>query len=96
MFYQIIVAYDIEDTKKRTKLFETLKDFGLISIQKSVMWGYINYAEEKAIREEFKSQLGNQDKSIVLRVTNADQQIKKYGMGYEDFNFDNIGDPHVL
>ena len=39
MYSQIIVSYDISNTKKRNKFFEELKDLGLISIQKSVFWG---------------------------------------------------------
>ena len=30
---QYLIAYDIENTKNRTKLFEKLKDFGLKPVQ---------------------------------------------------------------
>ncbi|VVM27565.1 hypothetical protein BSPWISOXPB_10537 [uncultured Gammaproteobacteria bacterium] len=36
---EVMVAYDIEDSKNRTKLFKKLKDISLKPIQKSVFWG---------------------------------------------------------
>ena len=39
MFVQVIVGYDISDTKNRTKMFNDLKDVGLLPIQKSLFWG---------------------------------------------------------
>lgn len=96
LFHQIIVGYDIVDTKIRTKLFETLKDFGLVSIQKSIMWGYINYAEEKAIRTLLKHMLMAQDKGFVLRVNNASEQIQKYGVGYKEMHFSEVDEPHII
>ena len=48
-YTQVIIAYDIADNKKRIKFYETLKDFGLLPIQKSVFWGYILPSERKSI-----------------------------------------------
>lgn len=87
MFFQILVSYDISNTKLRNEFFNTLKDFGLISIQKSVMWGYVNNAEERSIHHEIKNMLTEEDKCIALRIANAVLQIKKNGLGYKDFDF---------
>lgn len=97
IFFQIIVSYDISDTKVRNVMFDKLKDFGLTPIQKSVMWGYVNNAEERAIKNEIQNQLlENSDKCIILRVNNAAQQIKKYGFGYNDFSFQSPEDISIV
>lgn len=49
VYHQVIVSYDIEDTKTRTKLRKDLMGLGLVPVQKSVMWGYLNKPEEKAV-----------------------------------------------
>lgn len=50
IYKQVIVSYDIEDTKIRSKLRKDLMGLGLVPVQKSVMWGYLNKAEEKAVK----------------------------------------------
>jgi CRISPR-associated protein Cas2 len=46
---EVIVCYDMESNKSRKKLFDGLKDLGLVPIQKSVFWGRLLPAEEKAV-----------------------------------------------
>lgn len=53
MYSQIIVSYDISETKKRNKFFDELKDLGLKPIQKSVFWGYVKPSEKRVIKELF-------------------------------------------
>lgn len=45
-----IVAYDIGNTKVRTRVFETLKDFGLKHVQESVFWGMLRVADKNAVK----------------------------------------------
>ncbi len=45
-----IIAYDISETKMRTKVFEALKDFGLKHIQESVFWGLLRVSDQNAVR----------------------------------------------
>ena len=69
LYNQFIIAYDISETKNRTKLFESLKDLGLISIQKSVMWGFLNKAEYNAAKREIKIYMDkNTDNVIISRI----------------------------
>lgn len=49
IYKQTIVSYDIEDNKTRTRLRKDLIALGLVPIQKSVLWGYLNNSEEKAV-----------------------------------------------
>ena len=55
VYSQVIVSYDIEDNKLRKKLFDELKNLGLMSIQKSVFWGYVLTSEKRVIKTLFKS-----------------------------------------
>ena len=83
--YEIIVAYDIEDNKKRTALFELLKDFGLKPVQKSVFWGRVLQAEERAIVAELSLRLSEQtDKGFVIRANLSELKAK---VGYETIDF---------
>ena len=45
-----LIAYDIEDNKNRSKVFEMLKDFGLRAVQKSVFFGELSNAEKIEIK----------------------------------------------
>lgn len=96
LFNQVLVAYDMGDTRKRTRLFETMKDFGLIPVQKSVMWGYVNGAEERAIRRELKRVLAKGDRGFLLRVGDAARQIQEEGVGYSDMKLSRVDEPSVL
>ena len=49
VYRQAIVSYDIEDNKIRTRLRKDLIALGLVPVQKSVLWGYLNATEEKAV-----------------------------------------------
>ncbi len=86
MYSQIIVSYDISDTKKRTKFFEELKDVGLVSIQKSVMWGYVLVSEKRVIKQLFKKYCDIMtDKALLVNVTLDKDLNDSFGYDEEDF-----------
>ena len=86
LYKEILVCYDIQDNKKRKKLYEALKDIGLNSIQKSVFWGHANEAEKKAVRREISRYLDHRtDKAFVVDVNLRDKiQTQGFGYGPED------------
>ena len=86
MYAQVIVSYDIADTKMRTKLFEALKDQGLRPIQKSLFWGYVLPSERRMILRLFEEYCNIEtDKAILTNVT-LDQNIREtFGYDREDF-----------
>ncbi|MFY9075204.1 CRISPR-associated endonuclease Cas2 [Malaciobacter mytili] len=87
MYTQIIVSYDITDTKNRNKFFEELKDLGLISIQKSVFWGYILPSEKRIIKELFKKYCQIEtDKAFIVNVTLDKDLNDSFGYDEDDFN----------
>ena len=86
MYSQVIVSYDITDNKKRKKLFDELKDIGLISIQKSVFWGYVLASEKRVIKELFKKYCSvGIDKAFLLNVNLSDNLENSFGYSKKDF-----------
>lgn len=86
MYVQVLVSYDIADTKKRTKLFESLKDVGLKPIQKSLFWGYILPSEKRVVNALFKKYCDIEtDKALMVNAT-LDQSIEN-SFGYDESDF---------
>jgi CRISPR-associated protein Cas2 len=87
MYTQIIVSYDITNTKNRTKLFEELKDLGLISIQKSVMWGYVIPSEKRVIKELFKKYCDkSSDKAFLSNISLDKDLSNSFGYSSDEFS----------
>jgi CRISPR-associated protein Cas2 len=86
MYTQVIVSSDISDTKNRNKLTQELKDLGLVSIQKSVMWGYILASERRVIRGLFKKYCDIEvDKAFIVNVTLDKSLDDSFGYDKDDF-----------
>jgi len=84
IFTPVLVCYDVADQRTRSKLFETLKDFGLVSVQKSVFWGHLNRAEIKSLERELRNRLDrNADRAFWVRADISSNL--KQGIGYEYF-----------
>ena len=69
MYSQVIVSYDIENNKNRTKLYEELKDIGLTPIQKSVFWGYLLVSEKRVVLELLKKYCNKDDKAFLINTS---------------------------
>lgn len=82
---QYLVCYDIEDTKNRTKLSESLLDLGLIRIQKSVFYGKLIKPELKIVKSLFKKFCSKDDKAFIS-VSNLLLE-NSFGYQKEDFEF---------
>ncbi|GIX41411.1 MAG: hypothetical protein KatS3mg129_1144 [Leptospiraceae bacterium] len=80
---EILICYDVENNKKRKKLYDQLKQFGLIPIQKSVFWGFILPAEKNAILREVGKIIDKEDKAFLV-YTNLSKVIKEQSFGYKD------------
>ncbi|CAA6815593.1 MAG: CRISPR-associated endoribonuclease Cas2 [uncultured Campylobacterales bacterium] len=90
MYTQIIVSYDISNTKNRNKFFEELKDIGLKSIQKSVMWGYILPSEKRIIKNIFKKYCEiKTDKVFIVNATLDKDLSNSFGYDEDDFKHPN-------
>jgi len=86
MYSQVIISYDISNTKNRNKFFDELKDLGLTPIQKSVFWGYILLSEKRVIKELFKKYCEIEtDKAFIVNAT-LDKDLND-SFGYDDNDF---------
>lgn len=85
-FNECVVAYDIENNKDRKKMFDGLKDIGLRPIQKSVFWGKISIAEERAVRRLFDEFLEQGDRAFVIR-SNLYEAVSERSVGYRSSDF---------
>ncbi len=83
LYNEVMVCYDVEDNKVRTRLFGRLKDLGLRPIQKSVFWGHLNTAEERAVLRLFREELDKAtDRAFLVRAPLA-EVAERYSFGYE-------------
>jgi CRISPR-associated protein Cas2 len=86
MYTQVIVSYDIANTKNRNKFFDELKDLGLAPIQKSVFWGYIMASEKRIIKELFKKYCEIEtDKAFMVNAVLDKDLDDSFGYDEEDF-----------
>jgi CRISPR-associated protein Cas2 len=84
--FEVIISYDIEDNKSRTKLFDALKDFGLKPIQKSVFWGILINAEYREIKSLIEDYLQPEDKAFIAKTnTQNSKQFIAYNYLEDDF-----------
>ena len=64
---EVLIAYDIEDNKTRTRLFNQLKDVGMVSVQKSVMWGRLLPADIKLAKRILATEIDqDMDKAFIM------------------------------
>ncbi len=83
LYNEVMVCYDVEDNKVRTRLFGRLKDLGLRPIQKSVFWGHLNTAEERAVLRLFREELDKAtDRAFLVRAP-LSEAADRNSFGYE-------------
>ncbi len=87
LYNEVLVSYDIADTRQRTKLFNKLKDISLTSIQKSVFWGHLNKAEEYSVKRMLKTYCAKTDKAFIARVKLSEQIEQNNSIGYAKQDF---------
>lgn len=87
LFKEVLISYDIEDNKNRKKLFDALKDLGLLPIQKSVFWGHLKEAEIKIIPHLFEKYCTKGDKAFFVK-TKLSEEILKNAFGYTKEEFE--------
>ncbi len=86
VYYQVIVSYDLEDTKVRNRLRKDLMGIGLVPVQKSVMWGYLSVPEERAAIEILRMTPRNGVcDSLFLSRSNLESamDVSVFGIGHE-------------
>ena len=82
IYFDLVVAYDIDDNRQRKEVYEQLRDLGLTPIQKSVFWGRVLPAEERAVRDCLRASIAAPNRAIVLKGSFA-QQLRDHSCGYD-------------
>lgn len=72
LYAEYLAAYDVEDNRERTRVFDFLKDSGMIPIQKSVFWGYLTPGEARAVLRRLRELKASTDRAFLCRVSLAD------------------------
>ena len=85
LFQPWLVCYDIEDNKTRRRLFDALKDLGMIALQESVFWGNLNQAELRAMQREAHELLDKKTDKIFWISADLQDRLQKQGIGYQYF-----------
>lgn len=81
-----LVCYDVEDNKIRKKLFDTLKDLGMVAMQKSVFWGRLNKAELRALEREARKLVDPVTDKIFWIRADIPGGLDHQGIGYRHFS----------
>lgn len=84
---EVLISYDIENNKTRTKLCNKLRDVGMITIQKSVMWGRLLPADIKLAKRILDTDLETTDRAFIL-VSRLSEYGNFYGTQPEFAKYD--------
>lgn len=88
---EVLIAYDIEDNKTRTRLFNHLKDVGMISVQKSVMWGRLLPADIKLAKRILDNEIESETDKAFVMVSKLSENANFYGMKPDFEEYDGHG-----
>lgn len=85
---EVLISYDIENNKTRTRLFNQLKDVGMISIQKSVMWGRLLPADIKLAKRILANEIESKTDKVFILVSKLSENAKFYGIkpNFEEYD----------
>lgn len=85
IYNHYLVCYDVADNKTRKRMFEFLKDLGLVALQKSIFWGQLTRAELSALKREAKKELDPDTDKMFWIITQLNADKLKEGLGYDKF-----------
>ena len=87
MYTKYLVCYDVADNKRRKHLSDTLKDMGLVSMQKSVFYGDLKNAEVRALARVAADLLdATEDKCFWFPCYLEPEAVRKC-LGYADWDY---------
>jgi CRISPR-associated endonuclease Cas2 len=87
---EFLFIYDIQENKKRKKIFERAQDFGLKPIQRSVLWGELSRAEVKGLWRETENILNKKETSdkVILMKSRLQKKYDSLYIGHEVNEFE--------
>ncbi|MGC8769716.1 MAG: CRISPR-associated endonuclease Cas2 [Brevinematia bacterium] len=92
---EVLICYDIESNKKREKLRKELKELGFVSIQKSVMWGFVFPAEIRAAQRILKKYVNDEGDCAFIVNTKLSEDDLYFQIGHENM-FKKYKEPYLV
>ncbi len=95
---EYLIAYDIEDNKIRTSIYNNLLTFGLKPVQRSVFWGYLSRAELMEVKRNLEYGLNittASDKAFISK-SNFNSHGHNYYIGHKKEDFDDWEEIDVI
>jgi CRISPR-associated protein Cas2 len=92
---EILVCYDIHSNRKREKLRKELKELGLVSIQKSVMWGHLLPSELRAAQRLLKQYANKPGDKGFIAFVNLSTRDLQFQVGHEH-DFKRYEEPYIV
>ena len=72
----LFVIYDIKSNKIRKNVFEACEDFGLISVQFSTFFGFLDTTKQKELLHRIKTIIGKEEGNYII-IPLEKNQLKK-------------------
>ncbi|MDY6934028.1 MAG: CRISPR-associated endonuclease Cas2 [Spirochaetota bacterium] len=72
----LFVIYDITSNKIRKKVFEACEDFGLLSVQFSAFFGFLDSTKKKELLHRIKTIIGKEEGNFIF-IPLEKNQLKK-------------------
>lgn len=88
LYVKYLVCYDIPDDKTRKVLSDSLKDMGLIPLQKSVFYGDLKPVEAASLSRFVKEHLDAEIDKCFWFPCHLDVERMRHCVGYEDFSYE--------
>ena len=85
-YAKYLICYDVESDRKRRKLFDSLKDIGLVPIQKSVFYGDLKPPEFRDMKKNVAALLDEGDRCLWIQCT-LPVDLVRTCPGYEHFSY---------
>lgn len=85
-YAKYLICYDVENNRKRKKLFDSLKDIGLVPIQKSVFYGDLKPPEFRDMKRSVTALLDEGDRCLWIQCT-LPAYLVRTCPGYENFSY---------
>ena len=83
---EYLISYDVEDNKIRRKIRKEVLKYGMTPVQKSVVWGYLTFAELQSIKRHLEEHIQGEDKAFITR-TNFNGRGQSFFIGHNKEEF---------
>lgn len=87
MYVNYLVCYDVSDSTRRKKFSDSLKELGLVPLQKSVFYGGLNLPEARSLEVLARKVLLDEEDRCLWFPCHLDINKVRACLGYRDFQY---------